>query len=164
MESSISTLPILPSRPPICGAWRRRPTRPLHSATAERSFNGCGGGLRTFADRWLVASDRRPVIDSACVDGYLSVCNDMKAGAMTATFTSREFNRDPGSIKRAALSGPVFITDRNKPSLVVMAIKDYERLAGRGTSLLDLLMPDDDQDFDFEPPKASIKARPVDFD
>jgi hypothetical protein len=45
-----------------------------------------------------------------------------------------------------------------------MAIKDYERLAGRGTSLLDVLMPDDDQDFDFEPPKARIAARPADLD
>lgn len=83
---------------------------------------------------------------------------------MTATFTSREFNRDPGSIKRAALSGPVFITDRNKPSLVVLAIRDYERLAGRGASLFDMLMPDDDQNFDFEPPKACIAARTGVFD
>lgn len=83
---------------------------------------------------------------------------------MPSTFTSREFNRDPGSVKRAAQSGPVFITDRNKPSLVVMAIKDYERLAGRGASLLDVLMPDEDQDFEFEPPKASLAARPVDLD
>lgn len=83
---------------------------------------------------------------------------------MPSTFTSRDFNRDPGSIKRAALAGPVFITDRNKPSLVVLAIKDYERLAGRGTSLLDVLMPDEDQDFDFEPPKARIEAPPAELD
>lgn len=83
---------------------------------------------------------------------------------MSATFTSRDFNRDPGSIKRAALSGPVFITDRNRPSLVVLAIRDYERLAGRGASLLDVLMPDDDQDFDFEPPKAQVTARPAELD
>lgn len=83
---------------------------------------------------------------------------------MTATFTSREFNRDPAGIKRAALSGPVFITDRNKPSLVVLTIKDYERLAGRGLSLLDILTPDDDQDFDFEPPKAGVAARVVEWD
>lgn len=83
---------------------------------------------------------------------------------MTVTFTSRDFNRDPGSIKRAAMSGPVFITDRNKPSLVVMAIRDYERLAGRGMSLLDVLMPGDDQDFDFEPPRANITAHPADLD
>lgn len=83
---------------------------------------------------------------------------------MPVTFTSRDFNRDPGGIKRAALSGPVFITDRNKPSLVVLAIKDYERLTGRGASLFDLLTPGGDQDFDFEPPKAGITARPADFD
>ena len=83
---------------------------------------------------------------------------------MPVTFTSRDFNRDPGSIKRAAQSGPVFITDRNKPSLVVMAVKDYERLLGRGVSLLNILTPEDDQDFDFDPPKADIAARPVELD
>lgn len=83
---------------------------------------------------------------------------------MTAFFTSRDFNRDPGRIKRAAQAGPVFITDRSKPSLVVLAIADYERLAGRGASLLDLLAPGDDQDFDFEPPKARPEARPADLD
>jgi len=83
---------------------------------------------------------------------------------MSQTFTSRDFNREPGRIKRAALSGPVFITDRNKPSLVVMAIRDYERLAGRGTSLLDVLMPGDDQDFDFDPPKANVAARAANLD
>ena len=82
----------------------------------------------------------------------------------TTTFSSRDFNREPGRIKRAAAAGPVFITDRNKPSLVVLAIEDYERLAGRGTSLLEVLMPDDDQDFDFEPPKARIAARPAELD
>ena len=60
---------------------------------------------------------------------------------MSSTFTSREFNRDPGSVKRAALSGPVFITDRDRPSLVVLAMRDYERLTGGGRSLLDVLMP-----------------------
>ncbi|MCL2716089.1 MAG: type II toxin-antitoxin system prevent-host-death family antitoxin [Alphaproteobacteria bacterium] len=83
---------------------------------------------------------------------------------MPTTFTSREFNRDPGRIKHSAQSGPVFITDRNKPSLVVLSIKEYERLAGRGSSLLDVLTPEDDHDFDFDPPKAHIVARQVDMD
>src|SRR3546814_380022 len=102
-------------------------------------------------------------IDSAHPLAHMSVCIDMKAETMTATFTSRDFNRDPGSIKRAALSGPVFITDRNKPSLVVLAIKDYERLAGHGLSLFDILMPGDDQDFDFEPAKARVRSRPAEI-
>lgn len=82
---------------------------------------------------------------------------------VTATFTSREFNRDPGSIKRAAQSGPVFITDRNRPSLVVLAIRDYERLTGTGRSMLDLLMAGDDQDFEFDPPRAQPGARAADL-
>lgn len=83
---------------------------------------------------------------------------------MPVTFTSRDFNRDPGSIKRAALSGPVFITDRNRPSLVVLAIRDYERLAGRGLSLLDVLTPEDEHDFEFDPPRAQGSIRPIDLD
>lgn len=83
---------------------------------------------------------------------------------MPATFSSREFNRDPASIKRAALAGPVFITDRGRSSLVVMAMAEYERLTGRGASLLDLLAPGDDQDFDFDPPRAQPGSRPADLD
>lgn len=83
---------------------------------------------------------------------------------MTVTFTSRQFNRDPGGVKRAAMAGPVFITDRDKPSLVVLSIEQYERLAGRGRSLLDVLMPEDDQDFAFEPPKAQLVSRPAELD
>lgn len=83
---------------------------------------------------------------------------------MSATFTSRDFNRDPGSVKRAAMAGPVFITDRNRPSLVVLAIEDYRQLAGRGLSLLDVLTTGDDHDFEFQPPKAQIKAHMADLD
>lgn len=36
------------------------------------------------------------------------------------TFSSREFTRDVGAAKRAAASGPVFITDRGKPRYVEM--------------------------------------------
>jgi len=82
---------------------------------------------------------------------------------MSTTFSSRDFNRDPASIKRAAAAGPVFITDRNKPSLVVLAMKDYERLAGRGQSLLEVLTPQDDQDFEFDPPRSALAGRPADL-
>lgn len=84
----------------------------------------------------------------------------------STTFTSQDFNREPGRIKKAAMRGPVFITDRRKLSLVVLAIKDYERLAGKGRSLLAALAPPNpaDHDFDWEPPKATITSRPVDFD
>jgi len=47
---------------------------------------------------------------------------------MSTTFTIEEFKHDPDKILCAALSGPVFITEGNKPVLVVLTIKDYERL------------------------------------
>ncbi len=43
-----------------------------------------------------------------------------------------------------------------------MLTKD-ERPTERGKSLLDVLMPGDDQDFDFEPPKACLATRAVEL-
>lgn len=57
----------------------------------------------------------------------------------TATFTSRDFNREPGHIKRAAANGPVFVTDRGKPSIVVLSHADYQRLSAANGSLLEAL-------------------------
>ncbi|MGN5478347.1 type II toxin-antitoxin system prevent-host-death family antitoxin [Cupriavidus basilensis] len=46
------------------------------------------------------------------------------------TISSREFNQSAGEAKKAALSGPVFITDRGKPSHVLITIEEYRRLVG----------------------------------
>lgn len=47
------------------------------------------------------------------------------------TFNSRTFARDAAAIKRATEHGPVIITDRGKPSLAVLRIEDYYRMAGQ---------------------------------
>ena len=74
---------------------------------------------------------------------------------MTASFlSSRDFNRDPSRAKRAARNGPVFVTERSKPALVVLSIEDYEKLAGQNRSLADMLMPTEDLDFPTTFPKA----------
>ncbi len=49
---------------------------------------------------------------------------------MPTTLSSREFNHDTSGAKKAALSGPVFITDRGRPAHVLLSIDDYQRLAG----------------------------------
>ena len=82
----------------------------------------------------------------------------------TTILTSRDFNRDPSRAKRAARLGPVFVTERNKPALVVLSMQDYERLSGRNGSLADMLTPDDVLDFPFDPPKSGISACVPDFD
>lgn len=55
------------------------------------------------------------------------------------TISSREFNQDASGAKRAALEGPVFITDRGRPAHVLLSIEAYQRLTGRQESILDLL-------------------------
>lgn len=72
------------------------------------------------------------------------------------TFSSRAFNQDTGGAKKAARQGPVFITDRGRPSHVLLTIEAYEALARRPMSLLDALRDDrPEADFDFEPPRLN---------
>jgi len=56
-----------------------------------------------------------------------------------ATVTAREFNQDVSAAKRAAAEGPVIITDRGRPSHVLLTIDDYNRLTGRRIDLVDWL-------------------------
>ncbi len=44
------------------------------------------------------------------------------------TISSREFNQAASEAKRAANSGPVFITDRGRPAHVLLSFEDYQRL------------------------------------
>lgn len=53
--------------------------------------------------------------------------------------SSREFNQDLARAKRAAVEGPVIVTDRGAPAFVLMTYDEYCRLAGPACSILDLL-------------------------
>ena len=79
------------------------------------------------------------------------------------TVTSRELNQDIGRAKRAAESGPVFITNRGRPAHVLLSIEDYLRLAGNGRSIAEALAMPDLADIDFEPAKLDIKIRAADL-
>jgi prevent-host-death family protein len=56
------------------------------------------------------------------------------------SFSSREFNQDVSQAKRVALHEPVFVTDRGKPTHVLLSIEAYRQLLGRPDSLADLLV------------------------
>lgn len=70
------------------------------------------------------------------------------------TLTSREFNQDTSGAKKAALRGPVFITDRGRPAHVLLTIEEYRRLAGGNMSLAEALAQPGHADFEFEPPRV----------
>jgi len=81
------------------------------------------------------------------------------------TISSREFNQDAGGAKRAAEKGPVIITDRGQPSHVLLSFEAYQKLAGAGRSLLEIVAQDEDDDIDFAPPLMGDQIfKPVDFD
>jgi prevent-host-death family protein len=81
------------------------------------------------------------------------------------TISSREFNQDAGGAKRAAETGPVIITDRGRPSHVLLSFEEYRKLSGAGRSLLDIVAQDVDDDIDFDPPRMGDQIfKPVNFD
>ncbi len=70
------------------------------------------------------------------------------------TITSRELKQHIGHAKRAAKSGPVFITHRGKPAHVLLSIEGYRRLAGQRRSLVEALSMPGLADIDFEAPRV----------
>ncbi len=76
---------------------------------------------------------------------------------MITTLSSREFNQDASRAKKAALNGPVFITDRGKPAHVLLSIGEYLRITGQQVSIVDLLAMPAAADIEFEPPRLSGK-------
>ena len=79
------------------------------------------------------------------------------------TVTSRELNQDVGRAKKAAKSGPVFITYRGRPAHVLLSIEDYRRLVGQGRNLVEQLAMAGLADIDFDPPRVRISSPPSDL-
>jgi len=77
--------------------------------------------------------------------------------------SSREFNQDSTSAKRAASEGPVFITDRGRPAHVLLTYADYQKLAGSKGNIADLLASPETADFDFDITRNPETARTVDL-
>ena len=79
------------------------------------------------------------------------------------TISSREFNQDASGAKKAANTGPVFITDRGHPAHVLLSIEDYRKLTGQQMTVAEALAQDDAPDFEFDPPRAGRLYRPADL-
>jgi hypothetical protein len=82
------------------------------------------------------------------------------------TVSAREFARDLAHAKRATARGPVFVTDRGRPTYALLKIEDYYELTGdKPKSLLDVMNSLPGGDFEFEPPRLDsmgIKAAALD--
>jgi prevent-host-death family protein len=79
------------------------------------------------------------------------------------TLSSRELNHDVSNAKKAAQNGPVVITDRGKPSHVLMTYEEFQRLTGKRRSLVEALAMPGLTDIDFDRPRVEIAPRRVDL-
>lgn len=87
---------------------------------------------------------------------------------MQTTITARALNQDVSAAKRAAAHGPVVITDRGRPSFVLMSIDDYRALRPK-RSLAEALRMDgggedgEDIDIEFSPVNRGALPRAADL-
>ena len=67
--------------------------------------------------------------------------------------SSREFNQNTSKAKRAARRGPVFITDRGRPSHVLLTAEEYQRITQGQKSIADTLAMAEAAEIEFEAPR-----------
>lgn len=81
------------------------------------------------------------------------------------TFTSRQYNQEPGALKRAVADGPVFVTNREVVELVLLTKRDYDRLndAKPKRKLGDAMRMPKVADIEFEPVRSNVVMREVDL-
>lgn len=65
-------------------------------------------------------------------------------------FSSRDFNQDVSQAKRVARVEPVFVTDRGRPTHVLLSIEAYRQMTGQTETLVDLLAMPGLGEIDFE--------------
>ena len=74
--------------------------------------------------------------------------------------TAREFNQDTSRAKRFANEEPVFVTDRGRPTHVLLCIDAYRRLSGGFDNILDLIgAPADSAPLVPRNPRRSLRGR-----
>lgn len=74
--------------------------------------------------------------------------------------SSREFNQDVSQAKRLARFEPVFVTDRGRPTHVLMSMEAFRRLSGQSETIVDLLAAPDGQSRALPDKDASVRANP----
>ena len=83
---------------------------------------------------------------------------------MPLTLTSREFNQDTARAKREAAKGPVFVTDRGRPTHVLLTVEEFERMKGPRRNILDMLHDPASAHIDLPIPERSKEVpRDIDF-
>jgi prevent-host-death family protein len=78
-------------------------------------------------------------------------------------FSSREANQDFGRAKKAASDGPVMITDRGRPTHVLLNINEYRRIRGEFVSAADALAMEGGENIEADFPRLGGLPREIDL-
>lgn len=79
------------------------------------------------------------------------------------TFSSRQFNQDTNKARKAAMAGPVFITDHGHPAHVLLTYDEYKKLTSGRTKIADLLAMPGSEDIELEIPRMCDVAQSADL-
>lgn len=79
------------------------------------------------------------------------------------TMTSRDFNLHRSSLKQAVANGPVVVTDRGRPSIVVMSIEEYQRLSRTGPTVEEIYSAPDTLAVELDLTRSKQQARAADL-
>jgi prevent-host-death family protein len=84
--------------------------------------------------------------------------------AVKTVLTVTEVNQDFTKAQRAVANGPVIITHRGEPSLVLMSYKAFQAKAQTTPGILERLHVRGVEDIEFDPPLLSGSSlKPADF-
>jgi PHD/YefM family antitoxin component YafN of YafNO toxin-antitoxin module len=80
--------------------------------------------------------------------------------------TSREFAAEPLKVKQLARTGPVVVTNRGQPELVIVRYERWRALVPQEVpeDLLEALGNEGADEIDLAAPRAEVTPRPVDLD
>jgi prevent-host-death family protein len=80
------------------------------------------------------------------------------------TLSSRELNQDIGKAKKAARLGAVFITNRGRPTYVLLSIEEYQKMTTDKPNIVELLAMPNGDEIDFDAPRLTTNLfQPADF-
>mgnify|MGYP000887029501 FL=1 len=82
---------------------------------------------------------------------------------MTTTLSSRQFNQDASKAKKAAQDGPVIITDRGRPSHVLLTFEAYKAITQGRAKIADLLAMPGVEGIDLDIQRPADLARSADL-
>ncbi|WP_242181809.1 type II toxin-antitoxin system Phd/YefM family antitoxin [Sphingomonas sp. CARO-RG-8B-R24-01] len=103
------------------------------------------GTCKPFVEQPGIIPERSPkaLHGRHIVVTYLHRNTRLTAHQSMKILSSRLFNQDVSQAKRMARLEPVFVTDRGKPTHVLLGIEAFRQLAGQTETVIELLAMED---------------------